>query len=135
MTDMIELPRSIPSAEQRDECWLDSEAVFFFQMFRHLRSRNISDFRNSTFEEFHRFHRHPPGDSLSLARIGRQAGRPSMEQSGLFAADRLVDGSGSECACVRQGLAIAESQVRDYQASLGLPFAHLSELTSLRDLA
>ena len=45
-------------------------------------------------------------------------------------------GYGSECDHVRQDLAIAESQLRDYQARLGKPFLHdayLSELTTLRD--
>ena len=54
----------------------------------------------------------------------------------LNALERLADGYGSECDRVRQDLAIAESQLRDYQARLGKPFLHdayLSELTSLRD--
>jgi hypothetical protein len=54
----------------------------------------------------------------------------------LNALERLTSGYGSECVRVRQELAIAESQLRDYQARLGKPFAHeayLSELTALRD--
>jgi hypothetical protein len=54
----------------------------------------------------------------------------------LNALERLATGYGSECVRVRQELAIAESQLRDYQARLGKPFAHeayLSELTTLRD--
>ena len=55
----------------------------------------------------------------------------------LAAADkRLATGYGSECVRVRQDLAIAESQLRDYQARLGKPFAnevYLSELTALRE--
>jgi N12 class adenine-specific DNA methylase len=54
----------------------------------------------------------------------------------LNALERLASGYGSECARVRQDLAIAESQLRDYQARLGKPFLHdayLSELTTLRD--
>jgi N12 class adenine-specific DNA methylase len=54
----------------------------------------------------------------------------------LNALERLATGYGSECVRVRQDLAIAESQLRDYQARLGKPFAHdayLSELTRLRD--
>ena len=54
----------------------------------------------------------------------------------LNALERLATGYGSECVRVRQELAIAESQLRDYQARLGKPFAHeayLSELTALRD--
>src|SRR5439155_13180904 len=50
---------------------------------------------------------------------------------------RLDGGAyGSECGRVRQDLAIAESQLRDYQARLGKPFLHdayLSELTNSRD--
>ena len=52
----------------------------------------------------------------------------------LNALERLASGYGSECVRVRQDLAIAESQLRDYQARLGKPFLHdayLSELTSL----
>ena len=54
----------------------------------------------------------------------------------LNALERLADGYGSECGRVRQDLGIAESQLRDYQASLGKPFLHdayLAELTGLRD--
>jgi hypothetical protein len=54
----------------------------------------------------------------------------------LNALERLATGYGSECVRVRQELSIAESQLRDYQARLGKPFAHeayLSELTALRD--
>ena len=53
----------------------------------------------------------------------------------LNALERLASGYGSECDSVRQELAIAESQLRDYQARLGAPFTHegyLSELTALR---
>jgi hypothetical protein len=48
----------------------------------------------------------------------------------------LAGGYGPDCVRVRQDLAIAESQLRDYQARLGKPFTHdayLSELTNLRD--
>ncbi len=54
----------------------------------------------------------------------------------LNAAERLASAYGSECDRVRQDLAIAESQLRDYQARLGKPFLHdavLSELATLRD--
>jgi hypothetical protein len=54
----------------------------------------------------------------------------------LNALERLAGGYGSECDRIRQDLAIAESQLRDYQARLGKPFEHdgyLSELTGLRD--
>jgi hypothetical protein len=54
----------------------------------------------------------------------------------LNAVERLARGYDSECERVRQDLAIAEAQMRDYQARLGKPFSHdafLSELTALRD--
>jgi N12 class adenine-specific DNA methylase len=54
----------------------------------------------------------------------------------LNALERLATGYAAECARVRQDLAVAESQLRDYQARLGKPFAHdayLTELTGLRD--
>jgi hypothetical protein len=54
----------------------------------------------------------------------------------LNALDRLATSYGSECVRVRQDLAIAESQLRDYRERLGKPFQHdnyLSQLTDLRD--
>ena len=54
----------------------------------------------------------------------------------LNALERLATGYGSECLRVRQDLAIAESQLRDYGERLGKPFLHdkyLTELTELRD--
>jgi hypothetical protein len=54
----------------------------------------------------------------------------------LNALERLVGGYGAVCDSVRQDLAIAEGQLRDYRTRLGTPFSHdsyLSELTSLRD--
>src|SRR6185312_2535049 len=54
----------------------------------------------------------------------------------LNALERLAAGYGSECVRVRQDLAIAESQLRDYRERLGKPFVHeayLSKLTELRD--
>jgi hypothetical protein len=54
----------------------------------------------------------------------------------LNALERLANGYGSEIVRVRQDLAIAESQLRDYQARLGEPFpqeAYLAELTEVRD--
>jgi N12 class adenine-specific DNA methylase len=54
----------------------------------------------------------------------------------LNALERLAGGYGSECVRLRQDLAIAESQLRDYRERLGKPFPHenyLSELTGLRD--
>jgi hypothetical protein len=49
---------------------------------------------------------------------------------------RLANGYGSESDRVRQDLAIAEAQLRDYQTRLGKPFdldSYLSELADLRD--
>ncbi len=40
------------------------------------------------------------------------------------ALDRLAGGYGSDCDRIRQDLAIAESQLRDYQARLGKPLVH-----------
>ncbi len=54
----------------------------------------------------------------------------------LNALDRLAGAYGSEIAHSKQDLSIAESQLRDYEARLGKPFAHdayLTELTTLRD--
>ena len=54
----------------------------------------------------------------------------------LNALERLADGYRFSCDGVRQNLAIAEGQLRDYQARLGKPFTHedyMSELTNLRD--
>jgi N12 class adenine-specific DNA methylase len=54
----------------------------------------------------------------------------------LNALERLANGYGSESVRVRQDLAIAESQLRDYRERLGKPFQHdkyLSQLTELRD--
>jgi len=53
----------------------------------------------------------------------------------LNALERLAT-YGPECDRIRQDLAIAESQLRDYQARLGATFVHdnyLLELTTLRD--
>jgi N12 class adenine-specific DNA methylase len=54
----------------------------------------------------------------------------------LNALERLGGGYGREIARARQDLAIAEGQLRDYQARLGRPFPHeeyLGQLTTLRD--
>ena len=54
----------------------------------------------------------------------------------LNAVERLAGAYGSDCDRIRQDLAIAESQLRDYRERLGKPFLHeayLSELTALRD--
>jgi hypothetical protein len=50
--------------------------------------------------------------------------------------ERMANSYGPACDQVRQNLAIAEGQLRDYQARLGKPSIHedyLSELTGLRD--
>ena len=54
----------------------------------------------------------------------------------LNAVERLARGYGSECDRVRQDLGIAETQLRDYEARIGQPFAHagyMEQLASLRD--
>ena len=54
----------------------------------------------------------------------------------LNALERLVGGYGAACDSVRQDLAIAEGQLRDYRTRLGAPFSndsYLTELASLRD--
>ena len=53
----------------------------------------------------------------------------------LNALERLANAYGSECVRVRQDLAIAESQLRDYQARLGKPFLHDAYLSELTELA
>jgi hypothetical protein len=67
-------------------------------------------------------------DTLSREHAGPRAIMNALE--------RLADGYRFACDGVRQNLAIAEGQLRDYQARLGKPFIHenyMSELTSLRD--
>jgi hypothetical protein len=84
---------------------------------------------------------HPqfPPDVFLEGAITRQSGLSRDHQGPravLNALERLATGYGSECVRVRQDLAIAESQLRDYQARLGKPFPHekyLSELADLRD--
>ncbi len=52
------------------------------------------------------------------------------------ALENLAEGYESECSTARQDLAIAESQLRDFQERLGIPFPHdayLTQLTALRD--
>ena len=54
----------------------------------------------------------------------------------LNALERLAGGYRFECERVQQDLAVTKSQLHDYQARLGQPFAHdayLSKLTALRD--
>jgi hypothetical protein len=84
---------------------------------------------------------HPqfPTDVYLERTISRQA-TLSRDHQGpravLNALERLATGYGSDIVRVRQDLAIAESQLRDYRDRLGKPFlydAYLAELTSLRD--
>ena len=72
------------------------------------------------------------GATTRHAQIARDAGPRAV----LNALDRLAGSYGSQLATTRQDLAIAEGQLRDHQARLGLAFAHdayLAELTDLRD--
>jgi hypothetical protein len=84
---------------------------------------------------------HPqfPADVYLEGTISRQS-MLSRDHQGpravLNALERLATGYGSDIVRVRQDLAIAESQLRDYRERLGMPFPHekyLSELTDLRD--
>jgi N12 class adenine-specific DNA methylase len=84
-------------------------------------------------------HEQIPPDVYLEGAITRQSSL-SKEHQGpravLNALERLAAGYGPESDRVRQDLAIAESQLRDYQVRFGQPFAHdsyLSELTVLRD--
>jgi N12 class adenine-specific DNA methylase len=84
---------------------------------------------------------HPqfPPDVYLEGKIIRQS-MLSREHQGpravLNALERLANAYGPECDRVRQDIAIAEAQLRDYRARLGQPFtleAYLTELTALRD--
>jgi len=84
---------------------------------------------------------HPqfPPDVYLEGEISRQT-MLSREHQGpravMNAVERLANGYDSDCTRVRQDLAIAKSQLRDYQERLGKPFLHdtyLMELTALRD--
>jgi N12 class adenine-specific DNA methylase len=84
---------------------------------------------------------HPqfPPDVYLEGAITRQSGLSRDHQGPravLNALERLANGYGSECVRIRQDLAIAESQLRDYGERLDKPFLHeryLSDLTELRD--
>ncbi len=84
-------------------------------------------------------HPHFPPDVYLEGALTRQSTLPRDHQGPravLNALERLANGYGSECVRVRQDLAIAESQLRDYRERLGKPFPldkYLSELTDLRD--
>jgi hypothetical protein len=73
------------------------------------------------------------GASTRLAMLSREHHGP---RAVLNALERLTSGYEGECMRVRQDLAVAQSQLRDYRARLGAPFLHdtyLFELTALRD--
>jgi hypothetical protein len=84
-------------------------------------------------------HPHCAPDVYLEGAATRQAGYLREHQGPravLNAIERLVNAYDTDCTRVRQDRAIAESQLRDYQARLGQPFPHdayLSELTLLRD--
>jgi N12 class adenine-specific DNA methylase len=72
------------------------------------------------------------GAVTRYGQIARDAGPRAV----LNALGRLADSYPNQLATTRQDLAIAEGQLRDHQARLGLAFAHdayLAELTELRD--
>jgi hypothetical protein len=72
------------------------------------------------------------GAITRLETLGESRGPRAM----LNAVQRLAKGYGIESERTRQELAIAESQLRGYQARLGQPFPHdeyLAKLTALRD--
>lgn len=76
----------------------------------------------------------------SLRSFGRESGSLAFfctkDQFQNALLERIASEYGSEIARTKQKLAIAESQFRDYQASLGKSFGHeayLSDLTALRD--
>ena len=73
------------------------------------------------------------GNTSRTAMLSREHQGP---RAVLNALDRLAGTFDSDCDRVRQDLAVAEGQLRDYQARLGKPFMHdayLTELTGLRD--
>ena len=73
------------------------------------------------------------GATTRRAALSRDAHGP---RAVLNALDRLAGTYDAQAATARKDLAIAEGQLRDYQAPLGQPFTHdayLAELTSLRD--
>lgn len=83
-------------------------------------------------------HQHFGPDVYLEGAATRQSG--SLEYQGpraIFnAVERLANGYEAECTRIRQDLAIAETQLRDYQARFGKPFVHevyLDKLTALRD--
>ena len=84
---------------------------------------------------------HPQGPpDVYLEGMGTRQSQLSRDHHGpravLNAVERLVSAYGVECTRAQQDLAIAQTQLRDYQARLDVPFPHesyLSQLTVLRD--
>ena len=73
------------------------------------------------------------GATMRHASLSRDSHGP---RAVLNALDRLAGSYDAQAATARKDLAIAEGQLRDYQARLGQPFTHnayLAELTDLRD--
>ncbi|MFO0966437.1 MAG: DEAD/DEAH box helicase family protein [Gemmataceae bacterium] len=73
------------------------------------------------------------GETCRTSTLSREHQGP---RAVLNALERLARSYDAECDRIRQELAIAEGQLRDYQGHLGQPFAHaayLDELTTLRD--
>lgn len=73
------------------------------------------------------------GTTIRLDTLSRDHHGP---RAVLNALDRLANAYAAEIARTKQDLAIAESQLRDYQARVGKPFSHddyLSKLMVLRD--
>jgi hypothetical protein len=73
------------------------------------------------------------GSTTRLTTLSREHQGP---RAVLNALERLANSYGSDCDRIRQDLAIAEAQLRDYHARLGKPFmleTYLLELTALRD--
>lgn len=73
------------------------------------------------------------GAATRRAMLSRDAHGP---RAVLNALERLTGSYEGQCDTTRQELAIAEGQIRDYEARLGAPFAHeayLAELGQLRD--
>ena len=80
----------------------------------------------------------PP--DVYLEGMGTRQSQLSRDHHGpravLNAVERLVSAYGVECTRSQQDLTIAQTQLRDYQARLDVPFPHesyLSQLTVLRD--
>jgi hypothetical protein len=97
----------------------------------------LGTFRGLRFGQI--LHPHLPPDAYLEGSATRQA-MLSREHHGpraiLNALERLANDYGSECRRIQQELAIAESKLADFQASLGKPFPHdayMEELTTLRD--